>query len=104
MPKQAVVNGNTLSSSAPRGAADAKPVQASNGHPPTLWWLTLREGLQLASQLILASPVRLPAKVVTAAKYVSVALGLWESLDARRPTPAGPAAGQSDEAEAADEP
>jgi len=66
--------------------------------------MRLREGLQLASQLVIASPVRLPAKVVTAAKYVSLALGLWESFDAPPDAPAGAGAARSDEAEAVDAP
>ena len=102
---QAAMNGNNPSVSAPRGAADAKPVQASNGQSAAPWWVSLREGLQLASQLVLASPVRLPAKVVTAAKYVSLALGIWQSFDAQQEPPAtGAVAGHGDEAEAADAP
>lgn len=99
-----VMNGNNPSVSTPRGAADAKPVQASNGHETVPWWLRLREGLQLASQLVIASPVRLPAKVVAAAKYVSLALGLWESLDAQQRAPVGWTAEQGDEAKAPDAP
>jgi len=77
---------------------------AVDGQQPRQWWIRLREGLQLASQLVIASPVRLPPKVVTAAKYVSLALGLWESLDAQPGPPAGTATGPGDEAEAADAP
>jgi len=73
--------------SAPRGAAEATPVQASSGQPAVPWWVSLRQGLQLASQLLIASPVRLPARVVAAAKYVSLALGIWESLDSRQEVP-----------------
>ena len=98
------MNSNHLSASAPRGAADAPPVQASNGQPAAPWWVSLRQGLQLASQLVVASPVRLPPKVVTAAKYVSLVLGLWERLDVRPEPPAGTATGPGDEAEAADAP
>lgn len=96
------MNGSKQASSAPRGAADDTPVQASSGQPAVPWWVSLREGLQLVSQLVIASPVRLPAKVVTAARYARLALGLWESFDARPGTPADTTAGQSAEAEAAD--
>jgi len=75
--------------SAPRGGVDAMPVQASSGQPAVPWWVSLRQGLQLASQLVIASPVRLPPKVVTAAKYVSLALGLWESFDPQPDAPPG---------------
>ncbi len=98
------MNGNNPSASTPRGAADAKPVQASNGQPVAPWWVSLRAGLQLASQLIVASPVRLPANVVTAAKYINLALGIWESFDGRQAAPAGPATEPGDEAEAANAP
>jgi len=59
----------------------------------------LREGLQLASQLIVASPVRLPPKVVVVAKYVSLALGIWEGFTREpdaAPAGAGPEAGSAD--------
>ncbi len=76
------------------------PVQASNGQSAVPWWVSLRQGLQLASQLVIASPVRLPAKVVAAAKYVSLALGLWESFDPQPDVPPRVAAGEADGAEA----
>lgn len=82
------MNGSGQASSAPRGAVDDTPVQASNGHTRVPWWVSLRAGLQLASQLVIASPIRLPAKVVVAAKYMSLALGLWDSLDGRPEPPA----------------
>jgi len=78
---------NNKPASAPRGAADATPAQALSGQTAAPWWVSLRQGLQLASQLVIASPVRLPAKVVTAAKFVSVALGIWDSLDGRQEAP-----------------
>lgn len=98
------MNRSNQAPSAPRGAADATPVQAPSGQPAVPWWVSLREGLQLASRLVIASPVLLPAKVVTAARYVHLALGLWESFDARPGTPADTTAGQNAEAEAADAP
>ncbi|SKB62961.1 hypothetical protein SAMN05660226_02349 [Parapedobacter luteus] len=95
---------NNEKASAPRGAADATPVRATAGQPAVPWWVSLRQGLQLASQLVVASPVRLPSKVVTAAKYVSLALGLWESFDLQPDAPPGVAAKEDGEAEAPDAP
>lgn len=99
-----MVKNNSQPASAPRGAADATPVHAQSGQPAVPWWASLRQGLQLASQLVVASPVRLPPKVVTTAKYLSLALGLWERLDAQPDPPVGTVAGQRDEAGAADAP
>ncbi|MBK1440730.1 hypothetical protein JHJ32_12085 [Parapedobacter sp. ISTM3] len=48
--------------------------------------------------------MRLPSKVVTAAKYVSLALGLWESFDLQPDAPPGVAAKEDGEAEAPDAP
>lgn len=95
---------NNKPASAPRGAADATPAQALNGQPATPWWISLRQGLQLASQLVIASPVRLPAQVVTAAKVVSLALGIWQSFEPQPGEPLGATAAQGDGAEAADAP
>jgi|GEM_PF-1185854 len=86
--------------SAPRGAADATPVQASSGQPAVPWWVSLRQGLQLASQLVAASPVRLPPKVVAAARCLSLALGIWESLDPRPGSPVDATADEDDGVEA----
>ena len=72
---------NNKPASAPRGAADATPAQAQSGQSTVPWWVSLRQGLQLTSQLVIASPVRLPAKVIAAAKYVSLALGIWQSFE-----------------------
>lgn len=85
---------------ASRGGVDATPARASSGQPAVPWWASLRQGLQLASQLVIASPVRLPAKVVAAAKYVSLALGLWESFDPQPDAPPGVVAEEDDGAEA----
>ncbi|WP_143053792.1 hypothetical protein [Parapedobacter koreensis] len=43
----------------------------------------IREGLAVASQLIIASPLGLPAKVVAVAKYVALALGVLEAVGRR---------------------
>jgi len=41
----------------------------------------IKETLAVASQLIIASPLKLPAKVVTVAKYVALALGVLEAVE-----------------------
>lgn len=41
----------------------------------------IKETLAVASQLIIASPLKLPAKVVTVAKYVALALGALEAVE-----------------------
>jgi len=59
----------------------AGPVRASSGQTDKPWWEPWKRGLQLASQLVIASPFGLPIKVVQAAKYLSLALGVWDSLE-----------------------
>lgn len=75
---------NNKPASASRGGEGATPVRASSGQQAEPWWVSLRQGLQLASQLVIASPVSLPGKVVQTAKYLSLALGIWDSLEARQ--------------------
>ena len=41
----------------------------------------IKEGLAVASQLIIASPLKLPPKVVAVAKYVALALGVLEAVE-----------------------
>ncbi|MFB2121053.1 hypothetical protein [Parapedobacter sp. 2B3] len=41
----------------------------------------VKETLAVASQLVIASPVKLPPKVVAVAKYVALALGVLETLE-----------------------
>lgn len=41
----------------------------------------IKEMLAVASQLVIASPVKLPPKVVAAAKYVALALGVLEAVE-----------------------
>lgn len=94
------MKGNNKSASAPRGAADATPAQAQSGQSAAPWWVSLRQGLQLASQLVIASPVRLPTQVVTAAKFVSVALGIWQSFESQPGGPLGAVAEQDGSVEA----
>lgn len=98
------MNRSNQASSAPRGAADDTPVQAPSGHKPRQWWIRLREGLQLANQLVIASPVRLPPKVAVAVQYMNLALIIWESLDDHRDAPPPQVVAWDDDEEAADAP
>lgn len=41
----------------------------------------IKETLALASQLVIAAPVKLPPKVLTVAKYVALALGMLEAVE-----------------------
>ncbi len=47
---------------------------------PTLYE-RIKETLAVASQLIIASPLKLPPKVVAAAKYLALALGVLEAVE-----------------------
>ncbi|MEH6306169.1 hypothetical protein RYH73_10980 [Olivibacter sp. CPCC 100613] len=58
------------------------PTGASNGQTQTAWWQPWKKGLQLAGQLVVASPIGLPAKLVKAAKYLNLLLGVWDNLEA----------------------
>ena len=41
----------------------------------------IKETLAVASQFIIASPVKLPPKVVVVAKYLALALGVLEAVE-----------------------
>jgi len=41
----------------------------------------IKETLALASQLVIASPVKLPPKVVVVARYLALALGVLEAVE-----------------------
>lgn len=41
----------------------------------------IKETLAVASQLIIASPLKLPPKVVLTAKYLALALGVLEAVE-----------------------
>ena len=41
----------------------------------------IKETLAVASQMVIASPVKLPPKVVTVAKYLALALGVLEAVE-----------------------
>ena len=61
-----------------------KETTATVGRPeagkPTLYD-RMKETLAMASQLIIASPLKLPPKVVVVAKYVALALGVLEAVE-----------------------
>lgn len=61
-----------------------KETTKSVGHPEegqsTLYeWI--KEGLAVASQLVIASPVKLPPKVVVVARYLALALGVLKAVE-----------------------
>lgn len=62
----------------------AGPVRASSGQKESPWWDPWKKGLQLASQLIFSAPFGLPVKMVQIAKYVSLAMGILDSVDGAR--------------------
>ena len=41
----------------------------------------IKEGLAVASQLVIASPLKLPPKAVAVAKYLALALGVLEAVE-----------------------
>lgn len=47
---------------------------------PTIY-KRIKEGLAIASQLIIASPLKLPPKLVAVAKYLALALGVLEAVE-----------------------
>ena len=47
---------------------------------PTLYD-RIKEALAVASQLVIASPVKLPPKVVVVARYLALALGVLEAVE-----------------------
>ena len=47
---------------------------------PTLYE-RIKETLAVASQLVIASPVKLPPKIVVVAKYLALALGVLEAVE-----------------------
>ena len=55
-------------------------VDRSKGQEPTLYD-RIKETLAVASQLIIASPLKLPPKVVVVAKYLALALGVLEAVE-----------------------
>jgi len=59
-----------------------KPTSASQPAAPGKgkWLHQLKDGLHLAAQLIVASPLKLPLKWVQGAKYVALAISLLDQL------------------------
>jgi len=55
-------------------------VDLPEGAKPTLYE-RIKETLAVASQLVIASPVKLPPKIVVMAKYLALALGVLEALE-----------------------
>ncbi|MEC3879125.1 hypothetical protein [Parapedobacter sp. 10938] len=47
---------------------------------PTLYE-RIKEALAVASQLVIASPVKLPPKIVVVARYLALALGVLEAVE-----------------------
>ncbi|MGV3761746.1 hypothetical protein [Parapedobacter sp.] len=52
----------------------------SEAEKPT-FYDRMKEALAVASQLVIASPVKLPPKVVLVAKYLALALGVLEAVE-----------------------
>jgi len=59
---------------------DKKTVGLPTAERPTLYD-QIKEALAVASQLVIAAPVKLPPKVVIVAKYVALALGVLEAVE-----------------------
>jgi len=59
---------------------DEKPVGPPAAEKPTLYD-RIKKTLVMASQLVIAAPVKLPPKVVLAAKYLALALGALEAVE-----------------------
>ncbi|GGG93989.1 hypothetical protein GCM10007415_31280 [Parapedobacter pyrenivorans] len=56
-------------------------VELPEAEKPTLYD-RIKGGLAMASQLIIASPLKLPPKVVAVAKYMALALGILDAVTA----------------------
>lgn len=57
-----------------------KTVGLPEAGKPTLYE-RIKEGLAVASQLVIASPLKLPPKIVVVAKYLALALGVLEAVE-----------------------
>ncbi len=60
--------------------ANKETVELPAAERPTLYD-RIKETLAMASQLIIAAPIKLPPKVVVVAKYVALALGILEAVE-----------------------
>ncbi|MFB2118552.1 hypothetical protein [Parapedobacter sp. 2B3] len=59
---------------------DNKNVELPQAEKPTVYE-RIKETLALASQLIIAAPMKLPPKVVMAARYLALVLGVLEAVE-----------------------
>ncbi len=59
---------------------EKNPVELPEAGKPTLYE-RIKETLAVASQFIIAAPLKLPPKVVAVAKYVALALGVLEAVE-----------------------
>jgi len=59
---------------------DNKPVGLPAAEKPTVYE-RIKETLAVASQLIIAAPIKLPPKVVLIARYLALALGVLEAVE-----------------------
>jgi len=59
---------------------DNKPVGLPAAEKPILYE-RIKETLAVASQLIIAAPIKLPPKVVLIARYLALALGVLEAVE-----------------------
>ncbi len=71
-----------------------KTVDLPEVERPTLYE-RIKETLAVASHLVIASPMKLPPKVVLVARYLALALGVLEAVESGMHKPEG----ESDESE-----
>ena len=57
-----------------------KAVELPTAEKPTVYE-RIKETLAVASQLVIAAPMRLPPKVVLVARYLALALGVLEAVE-----------------------
>jgi len=57
-----------------------EPVGLPEAGKPTIYE-RIKEGLAVASQLVIASPLKLPLKLVAVAKYLALTLGVLEAVE-----------------------
>ena len=59
---------------------EKEPVGTPTVEKPTLYE-KIKETLTVASQLVITAPLKLPPKIVVAAKYLALALGILEAVE-----------------------
>lgn len=57
-----------------------KHVELPEAEKPTVYE-RIKETLAVASQLVIAAPIKLPPKVVMVARYLALALGVLEAVE-----------------------